>query len=162
MPPLSQHRRLGQKRPRHAEESSSRRPRRSPPRPHSRKNRRRERTVDGSTSAAQERSRTSAPGRGPTTGGRETCIDLTAEPLTPGPAVVDLTDTPVQLQRREPIRRDSSDVEITGTEKKTMCVRRTVVGRSGSCGYCMPSLLTERLQPGASYGVRSALTWAQR
>lgn len=79
------------------------------------------------------------------------CIDLTAEPLTPGPAVVDLTDTPVQLQRREPIRRDSSDVEITGTEKKAMCVRRTVwlgvVGRvATACPHCSQNASSQELR----------------
>lgn len=37
--------------------------------------------------------------------------------LTPTVAVVDLTESPVQPQKREPKRRDSSDVEITGTAK---------------------------------------------
>ena len=75
--------------------------------------------MHGSDSVVQELSRIRSSSAGqPRAGGRETCIDLTADTtLSPTVTVVDLTETPVQRRKREPKRRDSSDVEITGTGK---------------------------------------------
>lgn len=123
VPPAPQHhRRHSRRKHRHPAEESSFSPRplrltltrlgRKP-------SRRRERAVHGSDSTVQELPRIRSSSAGQTrASGRETCIDLTTDTtLSPAVAVVDLTETPVQRRKREPQRRESSDVEITGTGK---------------------------------------------
>ena len=80
-----------------------------------RQRRRRERAGHGSDSPVVLSSRVmSSSGDSRTSRQPTTCIDLTEDTLTTTPAVVDLTVTPTQSQRSERMRRDSSDVEITG------------------------------------------------
>lgn len=116
---VSEHRRGSRRRPRQSEESSQphRHSRRLTPTSSGKKShRRRQRTGHGSSSAVSGLSRIMSSSR-ESRARQETCIDLTVDTLPPTPAVVDLTDTSVQLRKNEPMRRDSSDVEITGTVK---------------------------------------------